>query len=114
MWSDVWGSGMALVSCRECGEQISNLAELCPDCGSPALPYATVAEAQRHEGATADPAALREYRWMQVLGATVVVAGIAAAVADSPIASVLAIAIGLGTFAIGLLGAWRHINVHGK
>jgi hypothetical protein len=114
MWSDVWGSGMALVSCRECGKQISNLAELCSDCGSVALPHVEVTEAKRQEGAAADPAALREYRWMQVLGAAVVVAGIAAAVADSPIASVLAIAIGLGTFAIGLLGAWRHINIHGK
>jgi hypothetical protein len=105
---------MALDSCRECGQQISILAELCPDCGFPAAPHATPAEAKLHEGVAADPATLREYRWMQVLGAAVVMAGIAAAVADSPIASVLAVSIGLGTFGIGFFEAWRHININGK
>jgi hypothetical protein len=104
---------MALVSCRECGKQISNLAKLCVEC-SPADACISVVDVNLQEGGGGDPTTLREYRWMQVLGAAVVIAGIAAGVADSPLASMLAVAIGLGTFAIGFLGAWRHININGK
>ena len=87
---------------------------LCEDCGSSEILHIPLTDVQLHGSFGGDPAALREYRWMQVLGAIVIVAGIAAAVADSPIASVLAIAIGLGTFAIGFLGAWRHTSINGK
>lgn len=100
---------MAFVSCGECGKQISNLAELCPDCGYPTSPGDAAAQHADPDPA-ADSATLREYRLMQFLGAVVALAGIAAAVADSPIASVVAIAIGLGTFAAGFLGAWWHRN----
>jgi hypothetical protein len=61
-----------------------------------------------------DLTSLREYRWIQVLGAAVIIAGIAAAVADSPLASLLSIGIGLVTFAVGFLGAWRHGNTDDK
>lgn len=49
---------------------------------------------------------LKEYRLIQLLGATVAGVGMAAWFADSPLAAAVAITIGLGTYMVGLLGAW--------
>jgi hypothetical protein len=105
---------MAFVSCRECGSRVSNLAELCPDCGYPNSPIISSGNPELPDATTSELTSLREYRWIQLLGASVVIAGIAAAVADSPLASVLAIGIGLVTFAVGFLGAWRHGSINDR
>lgn len=105
---------MAFVSCRECGSRVSKLAELCPDCGYPNSPVIPTENAAQADPSTNDSTSLREYRWIQVLGAVVIVAGIAAAVADSPLASLLAISIGCATFAVGFMGAWRHGNTNDR
>ncbi len=47
-----------------------------------------------------------EYKLIKLLGACVVIAGVIAAVADSPIAATVAIAIGSATYVTGLLGSW--------
>lgn len=98
---------MAFVSCGECGRQISNMAEICPDCGYPVA----IGTADAGESA-GDHAVLKEYRLMQLVGAGVTATGIAAAVADSPIASVVALIVGLGILAGGLLGARYHRRRH--
>jgi hypothetical protein len=81
---------------------------LCPDCGYPNSPVIHSESSTLPDVSTSDSAPLREYRWIQVLGAAVIIAGIAAAVADSPLASLLAIGIGFITFVVGFMGAWRH------
>jgi len=83
---------------------------LCPDCGYPNSPVIPSENVLQPDASTTDSTSLREYRWIQVLGAVVIIAGIAAAVADSPLASLLAISIGIATFAVGFMGAWRHGN----
>jgi hypothetical protein len=105
---------MAFVSCRECGSRVPNLAELCPDCGYPSSPVASSENTMLSDMSTGDSTSLREYRWIQVLGAAVIIAGIGAAIADSPLASLLAIAIGIVTFAFGSIGAWRHGNANDR
>ena len=47
-----------------------------------------------------------EYKLIRILGTVVAVAGIGAAMADSPIGATVAIVIGGGTYLTGLLGAW--------
>jgi hypothetical protein len=105
---------MAFVSCRECGSRVSNLAELCPDCGYPNSPVISSESPALPDASTSDSTSLREYRWIQVLGAAVIIAGIAAAVADSPLASLLAIGVGFVTFVVGFMGAWRHGSTDDK
>lgn len=58
------------------------------------------------DAAEAEHATMKEYRLIQVLGALVIVAGIIAAIADSPIAAAVSITIGAGTYLTGLLGSW--------
>ncbi len=90
------------MSCTECNARVPAEAEACPECG---YPIASSAPAALHEESEAAHA-LKEYRLIQLLGIIVAGAGTAAAFADSPLAAAVAITIGVGTYVIGLLGAW--------
>jgi len=47
-----------------------------------------------------------EYKLIQLLGAVVLLVGIIAALADSPVAATISITIGMATYMSGLLGSW--------
>jgi hypothetical protein len=49
---------------------------------------------------------MMEYKLIRMLGTVVAVAGVGAAMADSPIGATVAIVIGGATYLTGLLGAW--------
>jgi len=51
-------------------------------------------------------ASLMEYKLIQLLGAVVLLVGIIAALADSPVAATISITIGMATYMSGLLGSW--------
>lgn len=87
---------MSLISCTECGARLSMRAEICPDCGYPVT-------AAGHEIARTWQ---REYKLLQLLGACIACAGIAAAIADSPVAATISITAGIAAYLAGLLGAW--------
>jgi ribosomal protein L40E len=95
-------SEMSRIVCTECGTRVSANAEACQQCGYPVttpLHGDGEAKAMQQTG-------LKEYRLIQLLGGAVLCGGILAAMADSPIAAAVSIAIGIAIYLTGLLGAW--------
>lgn len=90
-------------SCTECGTRLPAQAETCPDCGYPVTARAHIEHVAFGETSHSTH---REYKLIQLLGGVVVVAGIIAALADSPIAAAVSIAVGTATYMTGLLGSW--------
>jgi len=89
------------VSCSECQAMLPAQAEACPDCGYPVT--GNGGPSSRHEVIRS---ADLEYKLVQILGAVVFGAGVVAAVAESPIAATVALAIGGATYLSGLMGSW--------
>lgn len=80
--------------------------ENCVECGHPAIASALDIAMDR-EGAQAS---MKEYLLLQVLGLGVTGGGIVAAIADSPLAAAVSIAIGIATSVTGLFGTWWNRN----
>jgi hypothetical protein len=92
---------MSRIVCTECGTRVSANAEACQQCGYPVTtPLHGDGEAEAMQ------TGLKEYRLIQLLGGAVLCGGILAAMADSPIAAAVSIAIGIAIYLTGLLGAW--------
>lgn len=94
---------MSQKSCSECGTHLSVQAETCPECGYPAITYRF---ARHVEIADPAPSTHKEYKFIQLLGISVVAIGVVAALLDSTIAAAVSISIGAATYITGLLGQW--------
>ena len=98
MWSKERNSP---VVCSECQTRLPAQAETCVECG-----YPVTNDGAPSGNSKSAQASLMEYKLIQLLGGCVVLAGVIAAVADSPIAATVAIVIGSATYVTGLLGSW--------
>lgn len=86
--------------CTECHRRLPAHADLCPECGYPAMPAAMP------DKTAIERAPFAAYRLIRLLGGALLGAGIVAAIADSPTAATLAIMSGCLTYITGLLGSW--------
>ncbi|HYD62800.1 MAG TPA: hypothetical protein VEC35_20775 [Noviherbaspirillum sp.] len=87
--------------CSECHARLPVQAEACAECG-----YPVTNDGAPSGNGKGTQATLLEYKLIQLLGGCVVLAGVIAAMADSPIAATVAITIGSATYVTGLLGSW--------
>jgi ribosomal protein L40E len=99
----MWNSKQtAVVQCTECGAPVTAQAEGCPECGYPAI----VPQSNNADELESLQASLKEYKLLQVLGIAVAGGGLVAAMAESPLAAAVSIAIGLLIYLTGLFGTW--------
>lgn len=90
-------------SCTECSKLPPSHAESCPNCSDPASSRAHAYETDHCDLAHS---AHKECKLIQLLGIIVISAGIFAALAESPIAATVSIAIGGAIYLTGLLASW--------
>jgi hypothetical protein len=106
---------MALISCPECNQSISERAVACPHCGNPmarALPeLATAHVSVTEESVVTTQATGKGPKTVQVIGAMMIVVGVVACVAN-PASSVGAAGFSLLGLLVWLAGRfsawWRH------
>jgi hypothetical protein len=97
------GNSTMHTSCGECGGQVPEQAEICPDCG---YPVATLSPTEFHPQFTTS----LEHALMLALGIAVTAVGVLALLAKSPLGASLAIPIGVGCALSALLGLWRNLR----
>ena len=89
---------MALISCAECGREVSDKAESCPNCGAPIAPHERDgSEPQQHVKVTRSGGA-----W-EALGFLAIVAGIIAgfATGESNHVGLILVVVGFAVFLVG-------------
>lgn len=90
---------MALISCEECGSQLSSKAVACPKCGAPA----------KGKGVVTTQQTSKVFKVMQILGFLLIVAGVVSCVGaptGETLKSTWTWLLGLLLFLAGRVGAW--------
>lgn len=106
---------MALISCEECGKQISDRASSCPHCGNPMTPAVQtstkppihVQTATGHVVTT--EATGREWKAIQLVGGAIMIVSMVACMANTPDygpSAGLGMLLGFGVYLFGRVGGW--------
>lgn len=90
---------MPLIACRECGQQISDLAPACPKCGVPALPSP--------QGVVTTQATAKNFKGQQLIGGAVLCLGVVISiVSEQKLVGAAAIGVGLIWYLVARIRAW--------